>query len=226
MSPKAVLVIVAVLSWLATVAITVTVLTVGPIGRPGWDAGGAMMVVSEEDESGESLPRYSLMPVFELTDQDGGAYGLNDLRGKVWVVDTIFTRCTAICPTLTSGLKDVQTALKMDEQLAEDVRLVSISIDGGHDKPGVLKRFADAYGVNPGMWVFLTGEREVVWPLVQDGLKLPVEPGKPGDAMDILHSGKLVLIDRAGVIRGYYDGLSEAGRVEMLVDLRRLVDEP
>ena len=34
MVPKTVLVMVAVFSWLATVAITITVLTVGPIGRP------------------------------------------------------------------------------------------------------------------------------------------------------------------------------------------------
>jgi len=34
-----------------------------------------------------------------------------------------------------------------------------------------------------------------------------------------------VLIDREGIIRGYYDGLSEAGRAEMLVDLLRVLDE-
>ncbi len=224
MVPKALLVIVAIFSWLATAAITVTVLSVGPIAQPGQDAGVAKIGLAGAD-LGQPLPRYSLMPVFGLTDQDGRAFGLNDLRGKVWVVDTIFTRCTAICPTLTSGLKDVQSVLKADGGLADDVRLVSISIDGGHDGPGVLKKFAKAYGADAGLWVFLTGEREVVWPLVQDGLRLPVEPGKPGDAMDILHSGKLVLIDRAGVIRGYYDGLSEAGRIEMLADLRRLVNE-
>ena len=223
MVPKAVLVIVAILSWLATAAITVTVLTVGPIAQPGGDADAVVIGDADGVDAGEPLPRYGLLPVFELMDQEGEVFGLNDLRGSVWVVDTIFTRCTAICPTLTSGLKDVQSVLKLDEQLVNEVRLVSISIDGGHDTPGVLKKFADAYGVDPGVWTFLTGGQDVVWPLVQDGLKLPVEPGKPGDQMDILHSGKLVLIDRAGVILGYYDGLSKAGRIEMLVDLRRLV---
>jgi protein SCO1 len=225
MAPKALLVIVAVVSWLATAAITVTVLMVGPLELPRDGVGVSLIGGGDERGVVEALPRYSLMPVFELTDQDGGAFGLNDLRGKVWVVDTIFTRCPSICPTLTSGLRDVQSALKVDERIVDDVRLVSISIDGGHDSPGVLKTFADAYGADPGMWTFLTGERSEVWPLVQDGLKLPVEPGKPGDEMDILHSGKLVLIDRAGVIRGYYDGLSGAGRIEMLADLRRLVNE-
>lgn len=218
MVPKTVLVVVAIVSWLATAAITVTVLTVGPIDRPG---GEDVTLVGID----EPLPRYGLLPVFTMTDQLGQPFGLNDLRGKVWVVDTIFTRCDAICPTLTSGMKQVQSALKLDEAVAEQVFLVSISIDGGHDTPEVLKTFADAYKADPNHWRFLTGERETVWPFVQKGLKLPVEDGGPDDDMAILHSGKLVLIDHAGVIRGYYDGLTDAGRVELLVDLRRLLDE-
>ncbi len=224
MVPKAVLVIVAVVSWLATAAITLTVLTVGPIDRPGGGAGVSLVGIDAGSGAEESLPRYGLLPVFTFTDQLGQPFGLNDLRGKVWVVDTIFTRCTAICPTLTSGMKQVQSALKLDDA-AERVRLVSISIDGGHDTPEVLKTFADAYKADPEYWRFLTAEREAVWPFVQGGLKLPVEDGGPDDDMAILHSGKLVLIDRAGVVRGYYDGLTDAGRVELLVDLRRLLRE-
>ena len=222
MSPKMVLVLVAIFSWLATVAITVTVLTIGPFTGPNV---GELTLVAEEQATGadKPLPRYGLAPVFELTDQLGRPFGLNDLRGKVWAVDTIFTRCNAICPTLTSGLADIQDAVRMDEDLAGRVILVSLSIDGGHDTPQVLKRFADGYKADHERWRFLTGGRDVVWPLIQDGLKLPVEEAGPDDDMAILHSGKLVLIDEAGVIRGYYDGLSDAGRIDLLVDLRRLL---
>lgn len=225
MVPKAVLVMVAIVSWLATAAITLTVLTVGPIDRPGGGAEVSLVGIDAQSNADEPLPRYGLLPVFTMTDQLGRPFGLNDLRGKVWVVDTIFTRCEAICPTLTSGMKQVQSALKLDEAVADQVMLVSISIDGGHDTPEVLKAFADAYKADPEHWRFLTDERDVVWPFVQGGLKLPVEDGGPDDDMAILHSGKLVLIDRAGVIRGYYDGLTDAGRIDLLVDLRRLLKE-
>ena len=226
MSGKTWVIVVAVFAWLATAAITVTVFTVGPLVGPGRDTAALSLVrVDEPLANTQTLPRYGLLPVFELTDQTGESYGLNDLRGKVWVVDTFFTRCTAICPTLTGGMRDIQSALKVDGKLLDQVRLVSLSIDGGHDSPEVMTTFANAYGADPDFWKFLTGEREVVWPLIQDGLKLPVEPGPPGDEGNLLHSGRLVLIDRTGVIRGYYDGLSESGRIELISDLRRLVSQ-
>lgn len=228
MIPKAALVIVAIFSWLATAAITFTVLTYGPITDQNADDGSLVLVAADEspaDATYDRLPDLGLVPVFSFTNQQGQPFGLNDLRGKVWVVNTIFTRCNAICPTLTGGMKQVQTSLKHQPGITEEVRLVSISIDGEHDTPEILAAYAQGYDADPERWQFLTGAQADVWPLVQDGFKLPVEPGQPGDAMDILHSGKMLLIDRAGIIRGYYDGLSEGGRIELLVDLNKLLDE-
>ena len=228
MIPKAVLVLVAIFSWLATAAITFTVLTVGPITSGSDEEGQVVLASAEESDTvanADPLPRFGLVPVFSFTDQHGKPFGLNDLRGKVWVADTIFTRCNAICPTLTGGMKQIQSALARKPRAAEEIRLVSISIDGGYDTPQVLTDYARGFSADPERWLFLTGSPTDVWPFVQDGLKLPVEEGPPGDTRDILHSGKLLLIDRAGVIRGYYDGLSEAGRIELLVDLAKLLDE-
>lgn len=229
MVPKAALVLIAILSWLATAAITLTVLTVGPIAQDNTDQGGVLLTAADEtdipDAPDNALPRLGLMPVFSLTNQHGQPFGLNDLRGKVWVVDTVFTRCSAICPTLTAGMKQVQDALKRDPRFADHVRIVSISIDGHHDTPEVLKQYANAYQADPERWLFLTGDPAEVWPFIQDGLKLPVEPGPPGDDLNILHSGKILLIDRAGTIRGYYDGLTNDGRIKLLTDLSRLLDE-
>ncbi len=223
MVSKAMLVLVAVLSLSATAAITLTVLTVGPIAGPGHEIDPAVFGVQADPALADGLPRYGRMLPFTLTDQDGEAFGLDDLRGKVFVVDTIFTRCTAICPTLTGGMKQIQSALSLNPRY-DGVRLVSISVDGGHDTPDVLKRYAQAYHADPGRWHFLTGGRDVVWPLINDGLHLAVDEAAPGDEMAISHTGKLVLIDRAGEIRGYYDGLNESGRIELLADLGRLLD--
>lgn len=228
MIPKAALVLVAIFSWLATAVITFTVLTYGPITSQSSEEGALVLVASDDlgdTSANDALPRLGVIPVFSLTNQHNESFGLNDLRGKVWIVNTIFTRCNAICPTLTGGMKQIQSTLDRQPETAEHVRLVSISIDGEHDTPQILRSYAQAFNADPQRWLFLTGAQSDVWPLVQDGLKLPVEEGKPGDEMDILHSGKLLLIDRTGVIRGYYDGLSQGGRIELLVDLRKLLDE-
>jgi len=212
MLPKAVLLLVAVFSVSATAAITVTVFTRGPLAAPG-----AL--------TGPVPQRLYPMVDFTFTDQAGHPFGLSDLRGKVWVADTIFTRCNAICPTLTGGMRDIQAQLRLDARYGEQIRLVSFSIDGGHDTPKVLSQYAKAYKADPGQWYFLTGKREAVWPTINGGLRLAVDEPRPGDPMAISHTGKLVLIDRDGVIRGYYDGLSEAGRAKMLVDFRAVLDE-
>jgi cytochrome oxidase Cu insertion factor (SCO1/SenC/PrrC family) len=224
MASKAVLVLVVVLSLSATAAITLTVLTFGPIAGPGHEIDPAVFGIQPDKSPAGGLPMYGRMPPFTLTDQDGKAFGLDDLAGNVFIVDTIFTRCTAICPTLTGGMKQIQSAIRTDPRY-DGVRLVSISVDGGHDTPDVLKQYAQAYQADPGRWYFLTGERGVVWPLINNGLHLAVDEATPGDEMAISHTGKLVLIDRAGEIRGYYDGLNELGRIELLADLSRLLDQ-
>jgi cytochrome oxidase Cu insertion factor (SCO1/SenC/PrrC family) len=81
------------------------------------------------------------------------------LEGKLVVVDFIFTRCTSICPLLTSTMKGVREQLS--DLMGDEVRLVSISVDPDYDTPEVLDLFARKYGAGKG-WTFLTGKKENV----------------------------------------------------------------
>lgn len=92
---------------------------------------------------------------FTLTDQDGQPFSLSDLRGKVIILDFIFTRCPGPCPLLS--LKFSQLQQKLGERLGKDVMLLSISIDPRHDTPTVLKEYAQRYSANPTGWKFLVG---------------------------------------------------------------------
>src|SRR4051812_19877858 len=47
------------------------------------------------------LPVLSTVPAFELTDQYGHTFGSDELRGKVWIANAVFTRCPTVCPGLT-----------------------------------------------------------------------------------------------------------------------------
>jgi cytochrome oxidase Cu insertion factor (SCO1/SenC/PrrC family) len=89
------------------------------------------------------------------------------LEGKVVVINFIFTRCTSICPLLTSAMKGVQE--RLSDLVGRDVHLVSVSVDPDHDTPEVLDAFARRYDVAPG-WSFLTGKKENVdWILYKLG---------------------------------------------------------
>src|SRR4051794_3913330 len=57
------------------------------------------------------LPDLGAIPTFTLTDQGGRAFGGADMRGKAWVVDFFFSRCTGICPNLAERMRALQTHL-------------------------------------------------------------------------------------------------------------------
>lgn len=168
----------------------------------------------------EPLPTYDPVPEWELTTADEQAMEMNDLRGNVAIYDFIFTRCVASCPLMTSRMADLASRIRSPE-----VRFVSISVDPEWDTPSVLRDYREETTTDD-RWIFLTGTRDDIREISVDGFKLAAEP--PEQAVDsgpIVHSSKFVLVDRQGVIRGYYDSLSPEAMDTLLADARRLLKE-
>lgn len=177
---------------------------------------------AQRDAPDRPLPVIAEVPAFRFTDQHGRAVSRDDLRGKVWIADFIFTRCTAVCPMMTLALTQVRDELR-DTPAWEDVRLVSFSVDPEHDTPTVLHDFAERYDANDGQWHFLTGEsREPIWTLSHDGFMLRVDETPGNAAMPINHSAKFVLVDARGRIRGYYDSNDSEDRAALVRDATHL----
>jgi protein SCO1/2 len=84
-----------------------------------------------------------------------------------------------------------------------------------------LCEYADHFGADKERWLFLTGPKGVIDPLCEKGfgIGLQRDAGK-----EITHSTKLVLVDRQGHKRGYFDGrtVDYAGRP--IDELPRLKD--
>jgi protein SCO1/2 len=148
-------------------------------------------------------PVLGAIPPFELTDQDGRAFGSRDLAGRVWIASFIFTRCPTVCPRITSRMVRIQDRSR---SLEPALHLVSFSVDPGHDTPERLSAYARAHGASPRMWTFLTGEAAAVRETVEKGLRVSMgdDGGDPSPAA-ISHGTHLVLVDGGGRIRGYYD---------------------
>jgi len=124
----------------------------------------------------------------------------------------------------TRYVKRLQEALRHEPVWAQ-VRLVSFTVDPQFDTPDVLRDYAERVGADPDHWLFLTGTREEIWQLSKDGFKMPVGDAPPGGDGPILHATKLMLVDEHGRLRGYYDGVSDAGLQELRRDLDLVLRE-
>ena len=159
-----------------------------------------------------ALPDLGRLPPFSLTDERGRPFARDDLLGKVWVADFVFTSCSDACPRLTRRMRSLQDRL---DPLGS-VGLLSVSVDPERDTPEKLRVYGEAYGARSDLWRFLTGspievERTVVKGFKMAMAKVPAQdPAKESDdelraqAFDILHGDRLVLVDSDARIRGYY----------------------
>jgi protein SCO1/2 len=180
-----------------------------------------LILLQNRDERATQSPVYGTVPDFSLTAEDGRNVSLNDLSGKFFVVDFIFTRCAGTCPIMSRQMQVLQGEFVN----LPDIRLVSITVDPDYDTQEVLQRYAKQYGSTPHKWTFLTGEKSSIHQLAQKGFRLGISEEDGTAAEPIIHSTKFVLVDQQRRIRGYYDGTEEESVQQLIVDIKRLVKE-
>src|SRR5262245_5408071 len=165
----------------------------------------------------EELPVMSDAPDFKLTERSAREVRRDELAGKVWVADFIFTQCAGTCPLMTVNMKKLQDALPAE------VQFVSFSVDPEHDTPEVLKEYADRNGADPKRWLFLTGDKAALYTLSIDGFKLALDATGGTPAEPIVHSTRFALVDRQGRIRGYYGMEDEDALDRLAKDVKTLM---
>lgn len=155
-------------------------------------------------------PVLAELPQFSLLDEDAKPVHRDDLLGKVWIADFVFTSCADACPRMQSKMKSLQERLRPASQ-GGNVGLLSVSVDPERDTPERLQQYAKAFGQRKGQWRYLTGDQREVERTVVKGFhiamaKVPSGNADPHlEAFDILHGEKFVLVDQRGRIRGFYD---------------------
>lgn len=161
------------------------------------------------------------VPMFALTDQLGREYSHRDIEGKVRVVDAFFTSCPTICPVISSQLARVHDRL-WAEGLEDQVRILSHTVDPDNDTPERMFRYGERIGADPGVWKFLTGAQEELYPLLQEGYLLTALPSDTA-AGGFFHSDQVLIVDAEGRIRGTYDGTRTSEMDRLLDDLMGLL---
>jgi protein SCO1 len=186
--------------------------------HPGWVAFAAMALAVPigalffRQSVAPDLPMLGDLPAFSLVAEDGKPFRKDDLIGRVWIADFVFTSCSDACPRLQAKMKKLQDRLVPLEQ-GGNIGLLSISVDPERDTPAKLKEYGEIFGARPGLWRSLTGEQQELERTVVRGFhtamaKVPVQRQGSDphlEAFEIMHGERLVLVDRMGRIRGYYD---------------------
>ncbi len=161
--------------------------------------------------SKSTLPAHAQIPAFELTERSGKIVTDAQMRGRVWVADFIFTRCSNQCPMMSAKLSLLQ------QSLPGFVSFVSFSVDPLHDTPEQLRIYAQNYRADENRWLFLTGQKETV-----DRILSTLHLGNGSDPN--LHSLRFVLMDEKLQVRGYYNSEDPQALEQLKRDVRRLTE--
>jgi len=153
------------------------------------------------------LPVLFTVQPFALIDQDSQPFTDRTLRGHPYIASFVFTSCKTICPRITSQQANVARHLAD----APAIRFVSITVDPEQDTPPVLRAYAERYHADLARWSFLTGEPALLRRTIEGGLLQPVgeREARSDGAYDIVHTGRLLLVDGEGRARGLYTLTSE-----------------
>ena len=155
---------------------------------------------------------------FNYTNHKGEDFGLQDLEGKVWLANFIFTNCADVCLPMTANMKILQDRVK--EEGIENVRFVSFSVDPTVDSAEALIEFGNMFGVDDSNWDFLTGySQETIEQFVLNSFKAIVKKPESGD--QVIHGTSFYLIDAEGNVMKDYSGL-EMPTEDIIKDIKTL----
>ena len=165
------------------------------------------------------ISSYGAVPHFQLINQEGQPFDSARLTGKIWIADFIYTTCPGPCPMISTRMSELQEPLEKT-----DVHLVSFSVDPEKDKPKVLRGYAEKLRADPKRWDFLTGPKSTIYKLSHNDFKLAVSDGSDEAGIPV-HSTRMVLVDRHGEIRGYYQATAADAVTKLLADTSHLLRE-
>ena len=168
------------------------------------------------------------VPDFSFTNQEGKTITNEVYKGKVYIVEFFFTTCPSICPIMNRNMVKVQDEFFGNPNLG----IASFSIDPVHDTPAVLKQYATKYKITNPNWHLLTGNKDEIYKLANEGFNLYVGENSEVEG-GFEHSGFFALIDQEGNIRSrkdengnpiiYYNGLEDSGIQILKEDIKKLL---
>ena len=145
-----------------------------------------------------------------VLDTDGKQWELSDLLGDRLVLLTfIYTNCSEIngCPLATAVFYKLKERFKAEPELADKIRLISISFDPKQDTPAAMKLYGGTLSEGDPEWLFLTtASEEALEPILRHyGQMVIQEYDEDGNFTGTMaHVLRAFLIDKSHNIRQEY----------------------
>jgi protein SCO1/2 len=154
---------------------------------------------------------------FKLTDDRGKAVTGADYRGKVVLLYFGYTHCPDVCPLTLAQLHVVMQRLG---PLADDARILFVSVDPARDTPAVMHAYVNAFDPRA---VGLTGDARATEALSKRYRSaFTREPGSADGSYEVSHSSAIYVFDRDGKARLL--ATPSASRDDLVHDLHLLLD--
>ena len=159
------------------------------------------------------------IPPFSLITQDSLTITNQDLSDNIYIADFFFMSCPTICPRV---MQQMQRLYKHYEN-NEKIRFISHTLDPKRDTPERLKMYADNLEIDTKKWHFLTGDKDHIYDLAETYFVVAYEDSEaPGG---VNHSGKILLVDTQGHIRGFAEGTDPEDVDGFFDDIDKLLAE-
>jgi protein SCO1 len=149
-----------------------------------------------------------------FTNQLGKKVSLDDLKGKIIVIDFFFTACPSICPGLARNMKRLQDSYTKNDSI---VQFISVSIDPERDSVPRLRAFADKYHANHDSWWFVTGDKKEIYDFALKEMKASIADVNVDTAF--VHTENFFLLDTNRVVRGWYNGFDTVKLAQLAKDI-------
>lgn len=152
-----------------------------------------------------SLPVKNNLPSVQLLDLDNNKFMFSELKGKVVVLNFIYTNCPDICHLTSNKLNLFKNSL--DKKVKENLYFVSISFDPDRDSPEILREHAKMMNLDLTNWFFVTGNQLNIKKVLEaSGIDPLIKSGPDASSYTYSHRDRISLIDKHGQIRKHYKG--------------------
>jgi protein SCO1/2 len=159
------------------------------------------------------LPEPRVIADFDLVDQGGQPFSLQQLRGGWSLLFFGFTHCPDVCPTALYELQQVRTSLQQElDESTQIPEILFVSVDPERDTPQALQTYLSHFDPS---FIGITGEHEQLLPLTkQVGIAYRIEEHEDGATRyNVDHSTGILLTNPDGRLHGVFPAPHDAAEI-------------